>query len=146
MRVWNLFIYAMKNMTKFEGRACRMEAISFLLVVLLVDLIGFLLAFGLVAMADSNSPISAIPVLPVISIILFFICLLLLLIFNLAIIIPSISLTCRRLHDLNVSGWLQLIAYIPIISVIGFWVLLVMEYFIPGTEGPNNYGPVSENY
>lgn len=139
MRVWNLFLYAMKNMFKFEGRACRMEAISFLLVALLVDLIGVILTFISMAIAgtNNNNPIGAI---------LMLICMLLLLVFNLAILIPSISLTCRRLHDINFSGWLQVIAYIPIISTIGVWVILVMEYFIPGTEGDNQYGPVSENY
>ena len=42
----------------------------------------------------------------------------------------------RRLHDLNASGWWQLITFIPFgqILIIGF-------IFFKGTDGPNKYGP-----
>jgi len=44
-------------------------------------------------------------------------------------------LTHRRLHDLNASGWWQLITFIPLgqILMIGF-------IFFKGTEGANRYG------
>lgn len=45
-------------------------------------------------------------------------------IYNLALIIPSISIAARRLHDINRSGWWQLILFIPLI---GF---LVLMYFL----------------
>lgn len=47
--------------------------------------------------------------------------------------------THRRLHDLNASGWWQLITFIPLgqLMMIGF-------IFFKGTEGPNKYGPPPE--
>lgn len=47
--------------------------------------------------------------------------------------------THRRLHDLNASGWWQLITFIPFgqILMIGF-------IFFKGTPGPNKYGPPPE--
>ena len=42
----------------------------------------------------------------------------------------------KRLHDMNLSGWLVLIVFIPLINLIFIFVLL----FKRGTEGPNAYG------
>ncbi len=58
-------------------------------------------------------------------------------IFMLAMLLPSLSVQVRRLHDTNRSGWWWWISLIPLI---GFIVLLV--FFIgKGTEGDNDYGP-----
>jgi uncharacterized membrane protein YhaH (DUF805 family) len=57
--------------------------------------------------------------------------------FSLAVLLPSIAVGVRRLHDLDKSGWWLLLALIPIL---GFLVLLY--FFIQrGTEGPNRFGP-----
>jgi uncharacterized membrane protein YhaH (DUF805 family) len=45
----------------------------------------------------------------------------------------NIALTIQRCHDFNTSGWLSLSLLIPLLPLI-FW-------FIPGTEGANQYGP-----
>lgn len=58
-------------------------------------------------------------------------------IFMLIMLLPSISVAVRRLHDTNRSGWWYWIALIPFI---GFIVLLV--FFVgKGTDGDNDYGP-----
>jgi uncharacterized membrane protein YhaH (DUF805 family) len=68
-----------------------------------------------------------------------------------AFVIPSVIctyfLTAQRLRDLNVSGWLALL-WIPINaldkSTAGYTiapVVLFLLSIIPGTKGPNNYGP-----
>lgn len=50
----------------------------------------------------------------------------------------SLSLSVRRWHDLNKSGWWLLINLIPILG----WIYsLVMLGFMPGDRGSNNYGP-----
>ena len=48
--------------------------------------------------------------------------------------------THRRLHDLNASGWWQLMTFIPLgqILMIGF-------IFFKGTPGPNRYGEPPED-
>jgi uncharacterized membrane protein YhaH (DUF805 family) len=52
----------------------------------------------------------------------------------LALILPSLAVAARRLHDINCSAWWLLIGLIPF----GGLVLLVMA-FMPGTEGTNDY-------
>lgn len=54
-------------------------------------------------------------------------------------LIQIIPLNHRRLHDLNCSGWHQLIAFIPFgqLMMIGF-------IFFKGTEGTNKYGDPPE--
>ena len=42
-------------------------------------------------------------------------------IFSLAVFLPSIAVTSRRLHDIGRSGWWQLIGLIPIIG----WVIMI---------------------
>lgn len=61
-------------------------------------------------------------------------------IYDLATLIPSISLTVRRLHDSDKTGWLCLIALIP---YIGIWIVLVLT-LLEGTKGPNRYGEPSD--
>ncbi len=55
--------------------------------------------------------------------------------FALAVTIPGIAVTIRRLHDLDKSGWWYLIVFIP------FAALLLLYWFCqPGTVGSNTYG------
>ncbi|RSD28497.1 DUF805 domain-containing protein [Mesobacillus subterraneus] len=61
----------------------------------------------------------------------------LLVIYNLAVIVPSLAVTARRLHDTGRSGWWQLISLIPIAGGI---VLLVFLCF-DSVNGENKYGP-----
>ena len=56
---------------------------------------------------------------------------------SLAILLPSLAVGARRLHDTDRSGWWLLIAFIPLI---GFLVLLYF-YVSQGTTGPNRFGP-----
>jgi len=59
------------------------------------------------------------------------------LIYGLAVLVPTIAVGVRRLHDADKSGWWVLLGLIPIVGqiiLIAFWVL-------DGTPGPNWYGP-----
>jgi len=55
----------------------------------------------------------------------------------LALFIPSLAVTVRRLHDTGRSGWWILVGLIPLV---GFIVLLVFEVQ-DSQPGTNNYGP-----
>lgn len=57
-------------------------------------------------------------------------------VYIIAMIIPSLAVAVRRLHDTGKSGWLVLLGLIPL----GGLVLLVF-YCIEGDRGPNEYGP-----
>ena len=58
-------------------------------------------------------------------------------IYGLAVMIPGLAVTIRRLHDTDRSGWWWLICLIPIIGVIVLLVFLATD----GTSGQNQYGP-----
>ena len=57
------------------------------------------------------------------------------LIFYLAILVPSIAIGVRRLHDLDKSGWFYLLALVPLVSLI-----LLVWFCMKGTDGPNRFG------
>ena len=56
----------------------------------------------------------------------------------LGLIVPSIAATVRRLHDTNKTGWLVLIALIPIVGAI----ILIVFCAAEGDAQANEYGPV----
>ena len=57
-------------------------------------------------------------------------------IYSLIVLIPSMAVTVRRLHDVGKSGWWILIA----LTCIGVIPLLIW-YISEGTPGDNQYGP-----
>ncbi|TDU86624.1 uncharacterized membrane protein YhaH (DUF805 family) [Kribbella voronezhensis] len=58
-------------------------------------------------------------------------------IYSLAVLLPSLAVAARRLHDTDRSAlWLLLIFVI----VIG-WIVLLVFYIQEGTPGDNKYGP-----
>lgn len=61
---------------------------------------------------------------------------------NLAIFLPALSVSVRRLHDLNKSGWWYLIIFIPLIGAI----VLIIWFLMRGTVGTNDFGedPISQ--
>ncbi|MGE0423653.1 MAG: DUF805 domain-containing protein [Reyranellaceae bacterium] len=60
------------------------------------------------------------------------------LIFYIAMIWPSVALGVKRFHDRDKSGWWVLISLVPIIG--GLWYLIECG-FLEGTKGPNKFGP-----
>lgn len=54
----------------------------------------------------------------------------------LALLVPSIALGARRLHDTGRSGWWQLLALIPIIG----WIILIVWCAEVTTPADNQYG------
>lgn len=61
----------------------------------------------------------------------------LMLIFILAIIVPSLAVQVRRFHDQDKSGWFVLLNLIPFVGGIIVLVFMVLD----GTAGPNRFGP-----
>jgi uncharacterized membrane protein YhaH (DUF805 family) len=57
--------------------------------------------------------------------------------YSLAILLPSASLSVRRLHDLNKSGWWLLVCLAPLVGL----VILLMWFCREGTVGKNPFGP-----
>ena len=56
---------------------------------------------------------------------------------SLALFLPSIAVSARRLHDIGKSGWWQLLAIIPIIG----WIIVIIWYCTDTSRGDNEHGP-----
>ena len=100
-----------KNFTNFSGRATRPEYWWATLANLIVYLVIFILTVAI------KTPVFYI-------------------LFALVNIIPGLSLTVRRLHDTDRTGWWILAGLIPFLGAI---LLLVFEC-TASTPGPNRYG------
>lgn len=107
------------NYANFEGRARRQEYWMFAL---------FNLIF-LIAIALLSGVLASLFKAPFFMSLYF--------IYILGVIIPSLAVAVRRLHDVGKSGWFYFIGLIPLIGGIWLFVLFVTE----GDKGANQYGP-----
>jgi uncharacterized membrane protein YhaH (DUF805 family) len=57
--------------------------------------------------------------------------------YNLAVLLPSIGVAIRRLHDTGRSGWWLLLLFLPVIG----WIALLVFYILESQAGDNAYGP-----
>ena len=114
----------LRRYAEFSGRSRRLEywMYSLFVFLLMMALVGLSLATGESSVEDDlpSGPALVIFVIVV-----------------LGLIIPSLAVQIRRLHDQNMSGWWALLNLIP---YLGGLVLLVLM-LIPGTKGPNRFGP-----
>jgi len=112
------YIKAIKEFSNFSGRARRTEYWSFVLVSTIISIIMTVIDFALLTkgLKYGIGYFSAG--------------------YSLLILIPTISLFIRRLHDIDKSGYSSFISLIPIVG--GIWILLLT--ITPGTVGDNNYG------
>jgi uncharacterized membrane protein YhaH (DUF805 family) len=58
-------------------------------------------------------------------------------VYTLAVIVPTIAVFVRRLHDVDKAGWWYFINFVPIVGGIILLVICIPE----GTQGPNQFGP-----
>ena len=56
---------------------------------------------------------------------------------NLVLLWPTLAISVKRWHDRDKSGWWVLVMLVP---VVGWVVALVVNGFLPGTQGPNRFG------
>jgi uncharacterized membrane protein YhaH (DUF805 family) len=109
----NWYIKVLKNYAVFSGRAQRTEYWMFVLFNFIITL----------ALAFLDSAINNPGVLTGL--------------YSLAVLIPSLAVLFRRLHDTGRSGWWVLILLVPVIGAIVILVFLVLA----SEEGENDYGP-----
>lgn len=111
----------MGNFANFKGRASRSEYWRFYGITIV--LAGIINVLSVLLMDTALSSVFGLVSLA----------------YNCAILLPSIGLAVRRLHDVGKSGWLLLVSFIPF-GVIYVIYLLAQK----GDEGDNQYGsPVS---
>ncbi|MBL7837808.1 MAG: DUF805 domain-containing protein [Bacteroidetes bacterium] len=107
------YLHVLKNYANFKGRARRKEYWMFVLFNILI-LIVLTLIEGGPAEPGEIKPLSSI--------------------YQLAVILPSLAVAVRRMHDVGKSGWFILI---PIYN----FILAVTA----GQSGANEYGPDPKN-
>ncbi|MEA5153196.1 DUF805 domain-containing protein [Raineyella sp.] len=104
----------------FSGRATRAEFWYFVLFTFIVSLIaaGLDNALGLTPEGAVTGILSSLA--------------------GLALLLPSLAVTVRRLHDVNRSGWWILLA---LVLVIGDLFLIFAFYIKKSVAGANRFGP-----
>jgi len=117
----NYYLTVLKKYAVFEGRARRAEFWWFALFNFIFGMVLQMLFGPVIITAEEGaaSPLAFIPVL-----------------YMLAILIPSIAVAVRRLHDTGRSGWFILLLLIPLVGPI----VLIVFYAQEGASGDNAYG------
>ena len=118
----------LKRYADFSGRSCRKEYWMFYLLIILVFVADFILGGLIGAGVSSSGNSSAMGVFGGILGILSTV-------FILGLLIPSLAVAVRRLHDIDKSGWFYLITFIPFVNIV-----LIVWSCQRGTEGPNRFG------
>ncbi len=108
----NWYFAVLKKYAVFSGRARRKEYWMFLLFNIII-----FIALGVIeAIVGTYSVIA--------------------LFYSLAILLPGLGVTVRRLHDTGKSGWWLLIGLVPLLGIV---ILVFMAQ--DGQAGDNQYGP-----
>lgn len=137
----NDYLEVLRKYAVFSGRSRRREywffALFNLIVSLVLGLLDNLLGTPMVPLADFAVPPgmtgpggAAVPEDV-------FAVGLLSLLYGLAVFVPGIAVTVRRLHDVGRSGWWLLLVFIPVIG----GVVLFVFTLIDSEPGENRYGP-----
>lgn len=113
----NWYLEVLKKYAVFSGRARRKEYWMFFLFNLIIALVlGFI-----EGLAGGPGVIGSL--------------------YSLAVLIPGIAVSVRRLHDTDRSGWWLLIAFVPLIGFIVLLLFMVQE----GQTRENEYGSDPKN-
>lgn len=120
----------------FEGRASRSEYWWFVLsevlwLLMIWVLLGFVVACMMHDFSVGPGIATALGIL-----------LLLLFLAGLALVVPAIAVTVRRLHDAGYSGWFYLLNFVPYVGGIILFVFMVLPSAPPNQWGRGPKGPV----
>ena len=114
------YIRVLKQYAVFAGRATRTEYWMFALVNLLIAF-GILFAEAMLRIILGMNTDGGI----------------LANLYALAVLLPALGVTIRRLHDTNRPGWWLLISFIPLVGAIVLIVFLATD----SQPGTNRFGP-----
>jgi len=114
----NWYLQALTNYSEFGGRARRKEYWFFVLFNMLISM-ALTIIDGVTGLFSIETGIGLFSGL-----------------YALAVLVPSIAVGVRRLHDTNRSGWWLLIMFIPLIGVI----ILIVFMATDSNPEENKYG------
>jgi uncharacterized membrane protein YhaH (DUF805 family) len=113
------YLDVLKKYVTFSGRARRKEYWMFVLFNLIFAIVAMVLD-NVLGLANEQTGYGIIYTL-----------------YTLGVLLPSLAVLVRRLHDIGKSGWWVFITLIPLIGAIWLLVLLVGD----SQPGTNEYGP-----
>lgn len=111
------YLAVLKQYTRFDGRSHRTEFWWFTLWSFIISLALTIIEIAAGLGGDWGGPLSGI--------------------YGLLVIIPTLAVGARRLHDIGRSGWWQLIGLIPLVGII----ILIVWWARAGDAEPNEWGP-----
>lgn len=114
------YIKVLKKYAVFSGRARRKEYWMFVLFNFIFGLVASLIDLGIGLLTFAVFGLGLLSIL-----------------YALAVFVPGLAVSVRRLHDVGKSGWYLLINLIPIAGSIWFLVLTCTN----SQSGDNKYGP-----
>lgn len=118
-----------KNYANFSGRARRKEYWMYGLFYVLFMLILVITSAVICAIMEMNS-------LEIDRVVIFIV-----ICAYLALLIPTLAVLVRRLHDINKSGWWCLISFVPYVGIIILFIFALLD----STPGRNQYGENPKN-
>jgi uncharacterized membrane protein YhaH (DUF805 family) len=104
-----------QNYVNFTGRAARSQFWYWVLFAVLASIVASLIDFALFP-RSYLSPINTLV--------------------GLALFLPGLAVSVRRLHDTDRTGWWLLLLFIPLIGAI----ILLVWFCAAGSPGPNRFG------
>ena len=107
----NYYIDALRNYVNFSGRATRTQFWMFVLVNFIVGFVLNIILFVVPALAFIGQ------------------------LYNLLMLLPSLAINARRLHDTGRSGWWQLLVLVPVVG----WLIMLIFYVQPSMPGANRF-------
>ena len=121
----NWYIKVLRNYAVFGGRAQRAEYWFFVLFNAIAS-IGLLIVDGLIGTYNMQTGLGLLNI-----------------VYSLGVLIPSIAVSVRRLHDIGKSGWWLLLLFVPLIGPLVLLVFFVLDsQAVPNAYGPNPKGVV----
>jgi uncharacterized membrane protein YhaH (DUF805 family) len=115
-----LYLSVLKKYATFQGRARRSEYWTFSLINLAISLVLSILGYLTQGGSGEVGFFGIISTL-----------------YGLAVLIPGLAVTVRRLHDVGKNGWWIFIVLVPLIG----WILLLVFLITDSDPGDNQYGP-----
>ncbi|MCX4725450.1 DUF805 domain-containing protein [Streptomyces sp. NPDC090052] len=110
----NWYLDVLKNYVGFSGRARRQEYWMFTLFSIIISIVLVIIS---AALLDNSSWLSGL--------------------YSLAVLLPTLAVTVRRLHDTGRSGGWIFIGLVPLVG----WIILLVFLASEGERQSNSHGP-----
>jgi uncharacterized membrane protein YhaH (DUF805 family) len=113
------YLKVLRNYAVFHGRARRKEYWYFVLVNIIIS-VALAIVDGVTGTYNSDVGFGLLSG-----------------IYTLAVLIPGIAVSVRRLHDIGRSGWWLLVILVPLVGAIVLFIFMVLD----SKPEQNEYGP-----